>query len=276
MFDEVHRAGSPVLAEQLATILLARMYGFSASPKGRSDATDMEVEALFGPVIAKCTYKEVQATGAVVPIEVLSYPCDGFFAPAVEKEVAVQRQAIWRHAERNRLIQVAIAEALKTYGEDSQVLVTVRTVEHAVYLGALLPDFELVYANMAPERRERWERDGLLPKGKHPITGHRRQQLQEQFRSGELKRAIATGIWGTGLDFPGLNILVRADAAGGEILNTQLPGRVTRASAGKTIGVVIDFNDAHNTILANRSKRRLASYARRGWTVRSMSRPLSF
>jgi superfamily II DNA or RNA helicase len=266
IFDEVHRAGSPALAAVISKIMNARMYGFSASPIGRSDNTDMEVEAAFGPIIAEVEYQDVQKSGGVVPIEARIYSCAGMRDDTFVTTTSMERHLLWRNRERNQLIAKMVKEARLLYGDDAQILISVAKVDHAVNLGKLLPDFELVYRNMDKGDRFRWERDGLIPPGVHPLSPKRRAELEIGFRDGTIKRAIAT-CWGTGMDFPQLNVIIRADAAGGKIANTQIPGRVTRSSNGKTVGIVMDLDDCFNQKLARRAQSRFALYRKKGWSI---------
>jgi len=278
IYDEVHRAAAPKVAEIVASIQHARMYGFSASPFGRSDKADLETRAMFGDVICKIEYGEAEAKGNVVPVDVWIMPA--IDVPGMQKTTttSMERWNIWRNDARNERLKEAIEWAFQTYGKDIQVLITVKTVEHAVYLADTLKDmdFAMVYANMDGDDRLRWEKMGMLRKGIHPITSDRREQMRLDFREGKLKRAIATSVWGTGVDFPRLNVLVRADGQGGTIPNTQLPGRVTRTADGKTIGIVIDIDDKFHKTLGGRYDRRAADYRKRGWQVRYIKSSVAY
>lgn len=267
IFDEVHHAAAPKTAEALGKVANARRFGFSASPFGRGDCADLQTEALFGPVIYKSTYQEIQKTGAIVPIEVLVFSMNAAHPVIANTTTALERHGVWRNTERNRLIASAIQWLRNNCGMDLQILVSVRTVEHAVYLGACMTDFTLVYADMQVDKRKRWERAKLIAEGQHPITSSERERLRDDFRESNLKRVIATQIWGTGIDFPKLEVLVRADAQASSIRNTQLPGRVTRASKGKDFGLVLDFDDCHNETLSRRFKKRLTIYRKKGWKI---------
>ena len=268
IFDEVHRAASPRNSEAIAQVLYARRYGFSASWEGRSDGADLETEALFGPVICKLSYQEVQATGSIVPVNVRvvsTATCPPI--PKTENTTKLNRWGIWRNEKRNALLADTVKDLISELGPGTQVLITVATIEHAVHIYQHLPGFTLVYGTMDPNDRYRWERDGMLPKGVHPINLKEREQLQHDFHDGKLKWAIATGVWGTGVDFPGLNVLVRADSQSGKIPSTQLPGRVTRSDGVKDLGIVVDFDDVFNGTLAGRAERRLTEYRRKGWAI---------
>lgn len=267
LFDEVHRASAPKTAETIAAIHNARIFGFSASPYGRSDNADLETEGMFGPSIHRSTYQQVQESGSVVPIEVHFFSTDRCHNANYEKTVALERNLLWRSHSRNSAVAKAVRWALGQYGDDIQLLVMVSKVEHAVHLGKLLPDFTLVYGNMDAADRVKWEQGGLLPEGVHPLSSRGREQLYMAFHDRTLKRVIATGVWSTGADFPGLNVLVRADAGGGDIVNTQIPGRVSRTADGKTMGVLVDFSDTFNRLLERRAQARRRVYERKGWHV---------
>jgi superfamily II DNA or RNA helicase len=278
IYDEVHRAAAPKVAEIVASIQHARMYGFSASPFGRSDKADLETRAMFGDVICKVEYGEAEAQGNVVPVDVWVMPAVDVVGMNKTTTTSMERWNIWRNDSRNERLKEAIEWAFQTYGKDIQVLITVKTVEHAVYLGDVLKDmdFALVYANMDGEDRLRWEKMGMLRKGIHPVTSDQREQMRLDFRDGKLKRAIATSVWGTGVDFPGLNVLVRADGQGGTIPNTQLPGRVTRKADGKTVGIVIDIDDKFHKTLGGRYERRATDYRKRGWQIRYIKSSVAY
>jgi superfamily II DNA or RNA helicase len=91
--------------------------------------------------------------------------------------------------------------------------------------------------------------------------------MQEDFESGKLKKVIATDVWSTGVDFPQLSVLVRADARSSEIIDIQAPGRVVRRhdASGKQYGMVIDFMDHFDGTFLRRSHDRRRSYNRQGW-----------
>ena len=117
------------------------------------------------------------------------------------------------------------------------------------------------------EKRDKWVAEGYLPPNVHPQPTHVRDELQFAFRDRRILHAISTGVWGTGANFPGLNVLVRADGQSSDISSTQLPGRVTRTSEGKAVGYVVDFDDKFDTSLNRRSQQRIRCYRKKGWEV---------
>lgn len=269
-----HELMSDSYAVELARYRYSRNYGFTATPRGRKDGTDARLEALFGPIIFEITYPEAVDLGLVVPITVRwldvpgpHNPCDG------KADVAKKRWGLWRNPARNQ----AIADAVREY-ESAQVLILVETTEHALYLRRHLPEYELCYAEkgMDPDLLQMYRRQGLMGADELPVDARRRDALREAFARGELRKVIATGVWSTGVDFTGLQVLVRADGLDSEIMDFQAPGRVCRlpnagvlenaADADKQHGMVIDLNDRFDPGLNRKARHRQANYVEKGWT----------
>jgi len=141
-------------------------------------------------------------------------------------------------------------------------------LEHALNLKKLLPDFTLMYAEngMDKQRRRRAIRQGFISEGEPEMTIHRRRQLTEQFEEGILKKVIATTVWNVGVSFNALEVLIRGDGGGSPINDIQIPGRVSRISEGKTVGVIHDYMDHFNSTTLSRSKRRSKVYKENKWT----------
>ena len=267
IYDEVHRAASPAASKVISRVRGARMYGFSASPYGRSDNADLETEALFGPRICRVTYQEALEDGNVAPIRVQVYSCEGMHPYDHSNANVLDRHGVWRHAGRNRLAAQAVADARQKLGSNVQILIMVKVVEHAVHLRRYLPDFELVYGNMKLEKKRTWIKQGLLPNDYVTLDSEKREALRQRFAAGDLKCVIATGTWSTGVDFPNLEVLIRCDGMTGNIPSTQIPGRATRKAEGKTFGYVVDFDDSYSVTLNRRALRRLAIYKKKGWEI---------
>lgn len=271
LFDEVHKAAAEQTAKAIGRIRNARMFGFSASAKGRSDNADLETEALFGPEICSISYQDVQAAGDVVPVDVWMIDCSDLPPYQSMSRMAVERNGVWKNHARNARIAQAVNKVLQEYGEETQVLISVKVVEHAVYLSQHLPSFEMVYATMAPDKKERWIKSGLLPTNYHGLSPDGRDKMRVAFRGCTLKRVIATSVWGTGVDFPHLNVLIRADAQSSSIAATQIPGRVTRPGTKdnvKQLGIVIDLDDSHHTGLGRKALERVSVYKKKGWNIK--------
>jgi superfamily II DNA or RNA helicase len=226
------------------------------------------LEPLFGPMVFELTYQQAVDLGLVVPIRVTWLPIRMTFNPVerYSNRVAKKRYGVWTNIERNRII----ANAVKEYPETHQILILVETIEHAVNLGALLPDFTLVYGAMFPSDCTKYKARKLLPADYKPLTDYDKHTLRNKFESGELKRVIATDVWATGVDFEQLNVLVRADDRDSDIVDVQGPGRVSRIyvspeGAKKEFGEVIDCMDTFDPTFYRKSMGRRNSYKLLGW-----------
>jgi hypothetical protein len=162
--------------------------------------------------------------------------------------------------ERNELVAAA-----RAYPADVQVLVMVDTIEHALHLRQLLPDFAVVYGKMKPEDLRYIRNQGLLAADEEPLSHRDRLGLQLAFEAGRLNKAVATGVWSTGVNFVHLRGLVRADAGASPIPSVQLPGRVSRIAGGKDEGRVDDFLDQFDEGFRRKAQARRRVYEREGW-----------
>jgi len=266
--DECHEAAADDAAEQLAKYDESLNYGFSATQDMRIDNKDLRVEAMFGPVGYKMTYQTAVKHGLVVPLEVRwrnvrmdMDPCEG-----IEDSVERKRWGIWRNRHRNQLI----AKDARSH-PDQQVLVTCETIEHALALKREMPEFTLVYAarDISFEKRRYFRKLGLWPKkGLKQMTEERKQKLTRLFERGKLRKVIVTTVWNVGVSMNHLEVLVRADAGGSPIMDTQIPGRVSRTNKaiGKKQGVIYDYKDQFNSGFKRKSGSRRSSYVGNGWT----------
>jgi len=263
LFDEVHEAAAPVICEMVSQVQRARMFGFSASPTGRSDNADPVVEALFGPVIYSLSYQEAVKGGLVSQIYFRMNPVRT--GPKISENYKTRigklRNGIWLNESRN----LAISEVVRRYDDKVQVLIVVDTAVHAFALRHFLPEYKLCYDRMSDASRDRLKTRGYLPADFCPMTGDERMHLQEDFESRRELKVIATPLWNVGVDFVDLEALVRADGGVGEIDNVQIPGRLSRLSDDKAGGILEDFDDSFDEYLHRRALARRRSYLKRGW-----------
>lgn len=266
LYDEAHEAAAATYADMLTRYTKAKRFGFTASPDGRADGAHFMLEGLFGPTIFELSYSEAVKVDLIVPIKVEwitvnmlgGSPCSGL--SGVPKE----RWGIWRNEDRN----AAIAKKANQYGKDEQVLIMVKSIEHAVYLKQYLPDFLICYDSMDPGDYDGYVAKGLIDPVTCPIMRPaRREEMRVGFETGAIKKVISTDVWSTGVDFAQLGILIRADARASKIVDIQAPGRVSRKhdESGKSYGLVIDVMDNFDHTFMNRSRSRKLSYKKIGW-----------
>jgi superfamily II DNA or RNA helicase len=260
LFDEVHGAATDRIKDILIEFEGPRMYGFSASPTGRGDGADMEITGLFGEVICAVSYQEAEAAGNVAPIEVRIVPVVADEVTATT-DVTKQRRGYWRNRVRNN----AVAKAALSFKETEQVLVIVKTAEHALFLRRLLPDFSIVHAGISKEKWKTFVKLGLCTDEEYDSIGKiDTDAMKQAYKEGSLLKVIATTTWKEGVDFPLLAGLVRADGMAGSIPAIQIGGRLSRGDVQK---VLYDFDDDYGDSFKRRSKGRIRTYKKNGWVI---------
>jgi len=264
--DECHELAADVASRKLMLWDMSRNYGLSASQDMRGDGKDKRIEGIFGPVIYRIDYAEAQKKGLVSPIKVHWSDVKMDYDVLADKPhdfVTRKRHGIWCNDVRNTII----ARDANKYDDDTQVLITCETLQHAIQLKSHLPNFTLVYreGSLTPWKRARFAKEGLI-EANEPLTNTKRRiWLTNQFEQGKLKKVIATTVWNVGVSFNSLEVLIRADGGGSRINDVQIPGRVSRLSEGKTHGIVHDYLDQFNSYFRNRASRREKSYSKNGW-----------
>lgn len=263
--DEHHELATAKMFGVFAQWRRNRMYGFSANFKDRMDGADFELEGIFGPLVAKMTYEEAVEHGMIVPIHVYWRNVLMDTNPAAGMEgVPRLRHGIWRNEYRNELI----ANDAKCFPDD-QVLITVKTLDHACHLKKLLPDYEMCYApsELYEEKLDMYYRWGLIPRDEPIMTDDRLRRLKKNFESGKLKKAIATSVWNRGVNFHQLQVLIRGDASSSAIDDTQIPGRMSRITdtIDKKCGILIDYKDQFDDNLRRKAAARKRDYKAKGW-----------
>ena len=263
LYDEVHTAAAPCTSSAIARIRYARMFGFSATTDGRFDGAELRTEALFGPVIVRTTYQDCVEAKTVAPIKVLMIPVPGLdLTTTTRSQVTKKRLCYWQNDARNQII----AAVAHMFPPEMQVLIMADAVEHIYRIGHYLQEYTLVYNTLQPKVERRLRAEGLLRK--HPPMTHDRLQMYRRlFEKQKLKKVISSSIWGTGVDFTGLQVLIRADGAGGKIPSTQVPGRLSRLHDGKEYGILVDFTDAFDSWSLRRARSRARIYKSHGWDI---------
>lgn len=266
--DEIHLLGADCFADDFARYRYARAYGLTATMDQRFDGKDLRTEGYFGDVIFSMGFNEAHENKLIVPNRVIWGDCvvpQGYRKKVAKivGSVAKKRAGFWRNPYRNR----KIAKDAREYGKDVQVLVIVETLDHALHLKALLPEFKLVYAK--GEKNERQidaaVEAGLLKKRPPPMTNDRFRKLRVAFEDAKIKKAIATTVWGTGVNFKQLAVYVRADGGTSVIADTQWPSRTVRLSDGKEFAIIRDYRDSWCRSFAARARGRFRTYKKNDW-----------
>lgn len=262
--DEVHELAADVASSELVRWQNSRNYGLSATHDLRFDGKDLRMHGIFGPIVFSINYQQAQKADMVVPIEVYWSNVIMDFDPCGSLEdVEKKRYGIWKNDFRNQVI----ADDARRYADDTQVLITVDTLEHAMNLKRLLPEFSLVYMEngLSELERARYAKQGFCQPDEPLMDLNRRMELTKDFEKGKLKKAICTTVWNVGVSFNNLAVLIRAAGGGSAINDVQIPGRVSRIATGKTHGIVHDYLDQFNRGTRMQAASRARAYDRNAW-----------
>jgi len=270
--DEGHEWATDAYMASLVRYRNAKRFMFTASPI-RDDGAHFELEGAFGPPLVNISYQEAVEHNCIVPILVQMVdvvmdenPAEGY------SETARERWGIWRNRVRNEVI----ADTARKIPEDQQVLITVKTFEHAAFLKKHLPEFTLCYADSESTKADfsRYVSWGLIPSSEVYVDRERRRELKEAFESGKLRRVIATPVWNRGVNFKDLSVLIRADASDSTVADTQIPGRTARLPhrTDKPYGLLIDFLDQFDIGYHRKALRRKKRYEANSWKVERVGR----
>jgi len=276
VFDEVHGCATPRQVTSLERFS-CRRYGLSASPSGRLDGADLEVVGMFGPTQCQVTYPEAEAAGLVCPIKVHMIPVKPAELVDAKSDIDKQRFGYWQNHTRNQMI----AWAARQHGPEEVTLILVKTLEHALFLRLLLPEFFIVHGGVASdeEGNAKWQKFcdlGLVqdtPDFTRNIRNVDSNQLKEMFADGRVKKVISTPKWREGVDFKSLEVLIRGDGSSGSIDSIQIVGRLSRIYPGKDFGTLYDFIDLYGPSYENKSLGRMRHYEKQGWSIQHYRTP---
>ena len=267
-FDEVHNAGACDAADNLCEFAKTKMFGFSATPEGRGDNSDLVTEAFFGKPICEVSYQEAESDGIVSSITVMFV---NITIPEIDIDgltpMDKNKAGYWWNGVRNRLL---LAKADEIYREDEAVLYYVENMEHALYLRMLIPGTPMAHGPVSKQRRKFFLKQGLItPEDEDALKKPELDKLEEDFKNGIVKRVICTPTWKEGVDFPDLAGLVRFDGGAGDIGSEQIPGRLSRIGTDgkKTHAIVIDALDNFGKRYRDRSLSRRRVYRKNGWKI---------
>lgn len=256
LVDEAHNVAAKELSRSLSKFVnLQKIFGFTATPMGRCDNAELVTESVVGPVRMKVEYTQAVDHESVVPVTVVFANVTSGPEDHYKQAVTRKRHLYWRNTYRNKLIAACTDKFDKELGGDQQILILVDRVIHLQELAKFMPEYALVYKSPGKTK---------LPK----IPAKQLSALFDDFKSGKVRKVIATGCWGTGVDFPGLNVVVMASGCSSIIETSQRAGRVTRLAPGKERGYILDFDDKWTEWTAQRAGNRRRVYRKNAWDIK--------
>lgn len=210
LVDEVHGVGANQAGLVLSQFVFARRFGFSASPI-RNDGSAIALEAIIGPVILDVSYADAVNAGMVVPLKYVMLPCtrgpeflrdiigeDGKKHRKSIPEVLRKKFSYWRNKARNKQIAKCVQRILEA-DPDCQVLVIVETLQHAILLHQLLPNF--LVAHYGSTNTDEFKEDKLLCNvdvSKYALKPKELDCIRCAFAKGTLRRVISTFVFRQG------------------------------------------------------------------------------
>ena len=232
--DESHHVVSEVFSRVVSNCNAPYRFGFTGTPRGRSDALDFVMEKLIGPVLQITDFEEVKREGLV---------CDVRFVMVVVNEpLSFSNPQDFHEAEETFIVGGSLRnELIKKICEttlDGVVLVVVRRIEHGRALSEMIPG--AIYVD-----------------SKSPLS------LRDKVRKLEKGVVIATGIVDEGIDNKHIALMVNAAGGKSSILTHQRLGRGLRFKEGKTL-VFVDFVDLGHPLLFKHSRKRYSVYKKLG------------
>lgn len=280
--DECHSIGDNDAGQTLSRFVFSRKFGFSATPV-RNDGSALVMEALLGPIILDVGYVEAVSNDMVVPLNYIMLPCtkgpsflrdipgpNGKLYRKDLPEVTRKKFSYWKNDHRNECIAQAVRQILQI-DPDIQILIMADTLQHAILLHKLLPNFLVAHYGAADLGDLKSDaRFAKMDLTRYKLKPRELDKIRNAFAKGTLKRVISTFVFKQGVDFRDLRIVVRADGRVSTVDGIQIPGRVARTSEGKESGYIIDVYDTQDQWAKARAERREELYKQQGWTKKNI------
>lgn len=261
LLDEKHECGTLARIEALLSVNCRRAYAFSAEHDSRADQADDWLKVPFGSLRSRITHVESVAAGDIVPVKVEWVKMEiNRFPDLNPASSQFLRAAYWNNVPRNAVIASLALAAV----EQGQTLVYASSVEHAYRLQKLL-GCPVVHAFQSPDKWQRLQEMGVVGKDDKSPTNAELLKIKKAMIAGTLPLAICNSVWRRGVDFVHLRTLVRADGSKSETDATQISGRLTRKSEGKTFGRLIDLWDTYHDTTLQKSVGRRRLYKHLGY-----------
>ena len=218
LVDEVHGVGANQAGLVLSQFVFARRFGFSASPV-RNDGSAKALEAIMGPVILDVSYADAVSSGMVVPLRYVMLPCNRgpeFLRDIVGADGVRHRKGIpdvfrkkfsyWRNSARNRQIASCVQRILEV-DPDCQILVIVETLQHAVLLHQLIPNFLVAhYGASSMDELADDKKFSHIDLSRYMLKPKELDRIRGAFAKGTLRRVISTFVFRQG-QWPCIKVL---------------------------------------------------------------------
>lgn len=261
--DECQHAPSPSWRRQIETCLGVR-WGMSATPWTRDKSRNKVLLDMFGGNVYVIDRSEVDTN--LCPARVVWLDaCDKGLPERIEAEITAEltRRLRFRRYQQMPIqrargevawgvcadIGIAYNDARNeaaiqaVFDHDEPTLVLCGLVEHAKYIADRVTG-TAVWSGMPTKERAK------------AING---------FRSGEIRRLVATSLADEGFDAPCAEVLILASGGRNEARTIQRTGRVLRNHPGKSEAIIYDFKDSTIPLMHRHAQRRADIYEKLGY-----------
>jgi superfamily II DNA or RNA helicase len=235
--DEMHSAKANTLYNFLKKSPAPIRLGFSATPfkPSKSDALDNALnKANLGEIIYSKKAIDLMKEGFIAEVTIkflkIDEPQTLYFVNHIE---AVNKLIVNNDYRNNIIKELCLSN-------DKRTLIMVHLREHGEILNKLIPESVMyIHGDTETEIRE---------------------DVRDKLNSGEIKRILATEVWGTGVNIPNLERIIVACSGKSFYQTIQRIGRGLRKTEQKTHLEVWDFFDVTNKYLEKWTKERWKFY----------------
>jgi len=241
LIDEAHTAAANQTHDIILRTNAPYRFGFSGTPKGRSDNKDLVVEGLIGKPVKLVSRDKLEQDGYLAKTSIKLYRADwqGDFH-------TLEDLLIVNNPKRNELI----CKIVNNY-KNKSILILVKRRDHGLILNKMLPSSHYVNGDSLQDERE---------------------EIREKVKNGTIKILISTKVFGTGIDIPNLEVGINARGGKSDIETVQGLGRVVRPWE-EVCKEWVDIYDDYQATLESHSKERLERYKQEGIKVEFIGFP---
>ena len=218
----------------------------SGTPFHRDDAAQHLLVAATGPLIYKKPYEELKKEGYCCGTRLYVVPYGD------SREFRQYEDLEWRSAYPSLIVNNTdrhriVLNALERFRNGRMALVLVTAIDHGNNLEAIFRDAGL---------------NTVFISG---VTGTlEREDVFKDLEKGRLDVLISSSIMDTGVDIPGLSLIINAGAGKAKSKAIQKIGRGVRVAEGKEDLIYVDVFDYGNKTLREHSMNRLRAYEKEG------------
>jgi len=238
LYDECHEAATETRTDLILAADKALRWGFSATPFGRFDGSDLLSEGLFGPVVYQSSYAEGVKAGALVPIEVCWLRCPeptiGLTCYAAYKR---RNSKIDYGIELNKDLAKSVMTLITKIPDTLQTMCIVEHLKQMNELKMLNKDIKIVHGDVSEDNIKESRYHEL-----YAVSKKERQEIYDQMANGTIRKILSTYVYKQGVSFNELAVIICPGGGGSAIVAGQIPGRASRTGVvGKDKAYIVDY-----------------------------------